>query len=96
MSAIPPNSLASIIQSQGALDRVAGAKRQERTAEAERSNSFSENLLDVIENKERDSQVYSDAEGAGSQGRPFEAGQEENKEEAEETVKPESGLDIQA
>jgi hypothetical protein len=72
MSAIPPSSLASIIQSAGAVDRAAGAKRTERATEAERSANFSENLLDVIENNDRDSEVYSDGEGAGGQGRPFE------------------------
>ena len=75
--------MGSVLQSHGAQDRAAEAKNKERTADAERAgkNGFSERLQDVIENTDRDTQIYADAEGTGSQGRPF---SEEETEEAEE------------
>ncbi len=79
MSTIPPNWLGSIIQTHGAQDRAAEAKNKERAADAERAGKegFADRLQDIIENTDRDSQVYADAEGAGSQGRPFSEEEEE-------------------
>ena len=76
--------MGSVLQSHGAQDRAAEAKSKERTANAERAgkNGFSERLQDIIENTDRDTQVYADAEGTGSQGRPF--SEEETEEEEEE------------
>ncbi len=73
MSTIPPNWLGSIIQTQGAQARSAADKNKEAGAAAERTDpTFAERLTSEIEASDRDSQVYSDAEGTGSQGRPFE------------------------
>ena len=76
--------MGSVLQSHGAQDRAAEAKSKERTADAERAgkNGFSERLQDVIENTDRDTQIYADAEGTGSQGRPF--SEEETEEEEEQ------------
>ncbi len=99
MSAIPPGWLGSIIQTQGAQARAAGDKQAETAAEAERgAGSFAEKLQDVIEETDRDSQVYSDAEGSGSQGRPFEElpPEPETAPEDSELDQPSGGLDVQA
>lgn len=74
MSTIPPNWLGSIIQTQGSQSKAAVDKQREADAQAERAGTqpFAESLQNVIEESDRDSQVYSDAEGTGSQGRPFE------------------------
>ena len=97
MSAIPPAWLGSIIQTQGAQARAAGEKQDLTAAEAERSGgNFADKLQDVIEETDRDSQVYSDAEGAGSQGRPFEGSSETPPEAEPEADQPPGGLDVQA
>ena len=69
MTTIPPNWLGSIIQSQGAQERAGQAKSAEEAKGTERG-AFSDKLRDVIENTDRDVEVYSDAEGTGSQGSP--------------------------
>lgn len=79
MSTIPPNWLGSIIQSQGAQDRSGRAKGVEDAKGVDRA-AFSERLQDVIENSDRDVEVYSDAEGTGSQGAPFSEPEEEQAE----------------
>jgi hypothetical protein len=98
MSSIPPNWLGGIIQSQGAQTRAVGERDREQTAQAERtSDAFADKLQTAIENAGRDSQVYSDAEGAGSQGRPFEAPPENETPPADENdAGAAGGLDIQA
>jgi hypothetical protein len=99
MSAIPPNPLGSIIQTQGSQTHAAEQKRQESVSQADRvGGTFAERLQDVIENTDRDSQVYADAEGTGSQGRPFEeAPGDENEQPAEPSEEePPGGLDVQA
>jgi hypothetical protein len=96
MSAIPPTWLGSIIQTQGAQARAAGDKQADSVAESERAGgNFAEKLQDVIEETDRDSQVYSDAEGAGSQGRPFEPAADNVPPTDEEPDQP-PGLDLQA
>ena len=99
MSAIPPNWLGSIIQSQGAQERASQAKSAEEAKGTERG-AFSDRLRDVIENSDRDVEVYSDAEGTGSQGSPFSEAEEqvELDEEREEREPPEAGagLDLEA
>ena len=101
MSTIPPNWMGSVIQSHGAQDRAAEAKNRERTADAERAgkDGFSERLQDVIENTDRDTQVYSDAEGTGSQGRPFSEEEEQEKEQEQDSAtegRQLGGLDVEA
>ncbi len=98
MSTIPPNSLASIIQSHGAQGRAGSARAAEDAAAAERARDGSaEKRANVIENDDTDSSVYSDAEGAGSQGR---SGGEEHLEDAldhdHDEHEEQGGLDIEA
>jgi hypothetical protein len=100
MSTIPPNWLGSIIQTQGAKARAAGDKQRENVAETERGaeGNFADKLQDVIENSDRDSQVYSDAEGGGSQGRPFEGAAPDQKptDADADADSAAGGLDLQA
>jgi hypothetical protein len=99
MTTIPPNWLGSIIQSQGAQERASQAKNAEEAKGTERG-AFSDKLRDVIENNDRDVEVYSDAEGAGSQGSPFSEAepQDELDEATEEQEQPDTGagLDLEA
>jgi hypothetical protein len=93
--------MASVIQSAGAQDSAAAAKRKERADESERTGrgDFAENLQNVIENTDRDSEVYADAEGTGSQGRPHSGEEEEHLDEEEQEQadeQPGGGLDVQA
>lgn len=100
MSTIPPTWLGSVIQTQGAKARAAGDKQRENVAETERgaAGSFADKLQDVIESSDRDSQVYSDAEGGGSQGRPFEGTvPDEPPADADaDSTSAADGLDLQA
>ena len=99
MAGIPPSSISSIIQTAGAEARGAAHKARAAGSEAERVRpvGFAERLDDVIKETDRDSQVFSDAEGAGSQGRPFEGRPEDAPEETTEDVPGSSGhLDLEA
>ncbi len=97
MSAIPPSWLGSIIQTQGAQARAAGDKQAEGAAESERAGgTFADKLQDVIEETDRDSQVYADAEGAGSQGRPSEGAGDESPPDEPDVEEPGGALDVQA
>ena len=97
MTTIPPNWLGSIIQSQGAQERAGQAKSAEEAKGTERG-AFSDKLRDVIENTDRDVEVYSDAEGTGSQGSPSSEAEEqvEEVETPEEQEDPGAGLDLEA
>ena len=99
MAGIPPNWLGSIIQTQGAQQRAAANKAKEGASQSEGTGGeFADRLQDVIESSDRDSQVYSDAEGAGSQGRPFEGAEEESQQDTPEIdSEPQGGgLDVEA
>ncbi len=97
MSTIPPNWLGSIIQSQGAQERAGQAKSAEEAKGTERG-AFSDKLRDIIENTDRDVEVYSDAEGTGSQGSPFSEAEEQADQDVPtpEEQEPEPGLDLEA
>lgn len=71
MSSIPPNFQASIIQTHAAQQRASEARQKETNADRlrARDTNFSDKLHDLIENSDRDSSVFADAEGSGSQGR---------------------------
>lgn len=84
MSAIPPNWLGSILGTPGANGR-AGADRAKSQADEARqtgADAFAERLQNVIDEGDRDGQVYSDAEGTGSQGRQSESTEEPPSEPA--------------
>ena len=96
MSAIPPNWLASGIQSAGAQQRAAEAREKDAAQARAAGAAFKHELVDVVENSERDGQVDSDAEGAGSQGKAF---SQQPDEQAPQDMPQSSGgpgLDIQA
>jgi hypothetical protein len=99
MSTIPPNWLGSIIQSHDAQRRADANRSAEQAAAAERARDPAAVDRNIIENDDTDSSVYSDAEGAGSQGRSHSESEsepeEEHVEEKEKGVN-EGGLDIQA
>ncbi len=101
MSAIPPAWLSGVIQAHGAQDRAAQARQVDAADAARRTGpaEFDKHLQDVIENTDRDSQVYSDAEGSGSQGRSHSSPDEQpstsdEKPSAEPTG--ENHIDLQA
>lgn len=96
MAGIPPNWLGSVAQTAGAQSRAAVDKaREAANAAVNGTGNFVEKLQSVIESSDRDSQVYSDAEGAGSQGRTAE---EEDQAETEPDTPPDTGagLDVEA
>ncbi len=97
MSDIPPNWLTSIAGSGGAQHQSGAHKLKEAADQARRSGAtpFADNLHNVIENSDKDGEVYSDSEGLGSQGRaPQDEDQPENPPESQES--PAGGLDVQA
>lgn len=98
MSTIPPNWLGSIIQSHDAQRRADADRSVQEAAAAERVRDPSAAERNIIENDDTDSSVYSDAEGAGSQGRAFSEGdgEEEPRDESQEQSPREGGLDIEA
>ena len=71
MSAIPPNSIASVLQS-GATQRVQSkaddAERNERARVSSAAAGRADAVLEV-EATDDDTQVHSDAEGTGGSGR---------------------------
>ena len=99
MSSIPPTWLASIIQTQGSQARSTEAHSKERAGAPERGgDKFSSELGEVIENDDRDSEVYSDAEGSGSEGKTYSEADEDEAAEIDpsnEQVGQDGHLDIQ-
>jgi len=99
MTAIPPNWLSSVVGAHGAQDQSQVRRVKEAADQAERSSSgqFRENLQNIIDNRDRDTEVYTDSEGMGSQGRPFsEGGEEQAAEQQPEAEAGDEGLDIRA
>lgn len=95
MSAIPPHSIASILQGHAAQSRAAEARQRERESEAEaRDATRPHPLTDAIANEDRDSSAYADAEGLGSQGRQT-AG-DEGGTPRDDNAGAGEGLDVQA
>jgi hypothetical protein len=92
MSAIPPNWLGSVAQTTGAQARAGADHAREAREQANRiTGEFTDTLSEAIEAADRDSQVYSDAEGSGSQGRA------DGNEEPPATAEDEPpGLDLTA
>lgn len=70
MSAIPPNSIAAILQTAGAAQRAASARQAAESADHERSpDRFPDQLSLAIRESDADTEVYADAEGQGGSGR---------------------------
>lgn len=99
MSTIPPNWMASVLGGLDTQKQAAAAKNKEAADQAEHTGTakFAERLQAVIENSDRDGEVYADAEGLGSQGRaPSDAPEEQDSAECDASDSAEGGLDIQA
>lgn len=98
MSAIPPNSLASIIQTTGGVQRAGAAKEAADRRQTDAvSAEFQRELNQAIDGADTDQNVYADAEGTGSQGRPFEGEPEAAQDEAADAQSDGGGhLDISA
>lgn len=98
MANIPPASLGSIIQTSAAESRVGAHKARVAAADAERAGAagFAKNLHEVIEAADRDSQVFSDAEGNGHEGTPFGRHEEDQPPDDTDNPQPAGGLDIEA
>ena len=74
MSAIPPNVIGSMLGTSFAQNQASHIRSSEDAAKvsAERRQSSAISELDsVVETADNDTQVFSDAEGGGSQGRAF-------------------------
>jgi len=74
MSTVPPNLVGPILQS-GLMQRQVSPVRdneraQETNAQRQQSNQINEKDS-TVETTDDDTQVYTDAEGGGSQGRTF-------------------------
>lgn len=96
MTEIPPNWLTSIAGTQGAQHQSDAHKVKEAADQTRRTNAtpFADSLHNVIENEGQDSQVYTDAEGTGSQGRAYTEEQEPGHDDAGEADP--GHLDVQA
>ncbi|MGE3180166.1 MAG: hypothetical protein AB7N71_00925 [Phycisphaerae bacterium] len=75
MSTIPPNSIASILQSHAGSQQADRTKQATDQARAEASQPRDSVSLS-IESTDTDKTVSADAEGMGSQGRPEDEGEE--------------------
>lgn len=94
MSAIPPTWLSGIVQSSGAQKRADDAKRIEGKTAADRAAADAERgLVDVVETGDHDAEVFSDAEGRGSQGR---ASKSSEAQTPTDDAQSPPGLDVQA
>ncbi|MFH1745737.1 MAG: hypothetical protein ABIG44_01700 [Planctomycetota bacterium] len=102
MSTIPPNWMSSVLGAHEAQKQSEQKKVRESSDQAERAGTekFADRLKNIIKETDPDSEVYEDAEGLGSQGRPFSEEEEEeehllddDEDEADESA---GGLDIQA
>ena len=101
MSTIPPNWMASILGTHDTKKAASDAKRRENADQSDRTNApgFADSLKNVIEDSDRDTEVYADGEGLGSQGRaPSELPEEPELEhdEENESTPPTGGIDVQA
>lgn len=74
MSAVPPNLVGPILQSPLAQHHVASIRNNEeaqRASAARQQGRVSEQHDKTVETTDSDTQVHTDAEGSGSQGRAF-------------------------
>ncbi|NLX22870.1 MAG: hypothetical protein GXY55_14555 [Phycisphaerae bacterium] len=94
MSAVPPNLVGPILQSHLMQRQVAGARdaerAQETTAQRQQTSAIDEKDS-TVETTDGDTQVHTDSEGAGSQGResshpeqPSESAEDETRDSTEQ------------
>ncbi len=80
MSSLPPNLAGSILQGHLTQRQVSAAQNREKNqrANADRQQTAAIDEQDsTVETTDEDTQVHTDAEGGGSQGRSFTEPQEE-------------------
>lgn len=92
MSSVPPNLVGPILQSHLAQRQVASVRDSERASAAVNLRQQA-HIIDekgsTVETTDNDTQVYADAEGTGSQGRP--SSQPENPDQNAEQDQPPEG-----
>ncbi|MBI4578656.1 MAG: hypothetical protein HY718_03085 [Planctomycetes bacterium] len=74
MSAVPPNFAASVLQSnlaQRQVSAVRDAERNQRAGADRQQAKAVDQAGSTVETTDDTTQIYTDAEGAGSQGRAF-------------------------
>jgi len=87
MSAVPPNFAASALQShltQRQVSSVRDAERNQRASADHQQARAIDQADSTVEMTDESSQVYTDAEGAGSQGRAFSNPEDESVPEEQE------------
>ncbi len=91
MTAMPPNVVGSVLQSHMAQHQVSATRE---TEESQRDNASRRQASAVDERDttvgttDTDTQIHSDAEGTGSQGRAFSSPEEEAEPDADESNSP--------
>lgn len=97
MSAVPPNLAASILQSnlaQRQVSAVRDAERNQRTS-ADRQQARAVDQADsTVAGTDDSSEIYADAEGAGSQGRAFSNPDEQPAPDSPAPDQPDEGQHI--
>ena len=100
MSSIPPDILGSAAQAGFTAREAARVGNADRTAQAREANrnvDAADDAAESVETTDADTAVFSDAEGAGGQGRSTEHHEPSNDEGLiDEDDSPEGGLDIRA
>ncbi|HSW46937.1 MAG TPA: hypothetical protein VLM89_15350 [Phycisphaerae bacterium] len=103
MSTLPPNLVGPILQSHLTQRQAAAVRDIERASAAvdlRQQKTIIDEKGSIVETTDNDTQVYSDAEGTGSQGRPFSEQQQEPDQPADQNPPPDGdegrNLDIEA
>ena len=94
MSTLPPNLAGSILQSHLAQRQASKVRERDEAqrATAERKNSSAIDEKDTtVETTDSDTQIHTDAEGTGSQGRAFTQGEAPDEEQDREPPPPPVG-----
>ena len=102
MSTLPTDLVGSVLQSHLVQQQVSAVRDSERAASAvdlRKQASIIDEKGSTVETTDNDTQVYTDAEGTGSQGRPF--SESENPQPNPDQQQPPEGdegthIDIQA
>jgi hypothetical protein len=102
MSTLPTNIVGTVLQStlvQRQVSTVRDTERASATVDLRQQATIIDEKGSTVETTDGDTQIYSDAEGTGSQGRPF-SSEEQPEETAEQKTTPEGDegtiLDIEA
>jgi hypothetical protein len=94
MSAIPPNVAGSVLQTslvQGQAASIRDREQAQQAAAGRRQAAAIDAMGSTVETGDTDKQIHSDAEGSGSQGRPF----SEPHDAEDEAQEEESDVDLE-